>query len=439
MPPRPLQIVSDLAKLNLTYLRSADFRSRVLKAHGTVSTQHPTDRLSSSELERSPRDARVFAGLNDSTLGLSTFTPSPATPTHINLVLPEFRTTAVFAGVTTAIHAAAGLGERLGLPIRVIGMARNQEAADAAAGRAFLSGTFGVDAEVLLRPDIASTPFNPQDRWIATHWTTAHALDVAAHAGLVDPASVVYLIQDYEPGFTPWSTSYTTARSTYHAGFVPLVNSRPLLQHLEGVEHLGVDERLVFGPALDVPQLEQIAARRAASERTTVLFYGRPSKPRNLFYLGVAAMRQAVRLLGEEAASVDFVSAGEDHPEIDLGSGRSLAPLGRMEWDDYFAFLPTAGVVLSLQMSPHPSHPPLESAISGAHVVTNDFFGTRSGLHERITAVPESPDALGGALAEAIRRARATGPGAFLPLEESRIGGALDASLDAVAPLLARG
>lgn len=437
MPPRPLQLLADLGKLNLGFLRSSTFRAAVLNAHGRT-TAAEGDAIDRIERAAAPAAAQVFFGLNDSTLGLSTFTPSSATPTHINLVLPEFRTTAVFAGVTTAIQAAAGLGRRLGLPVRVITLARNQDRPDIETGRRFLRETFDLDAEVLLRQDIPAARFSPDDRWIATHWTTAHALDVAAHAGLVDAASVVYLVQDYEPGFTPWSTSYTTARSTYHAGFIPLVNSRPLLQHLEAVEDLGVDERHVFAPALDVPQLEQIAGRRSSTGRATVLFYGRPSKPRNLFYLGVAAMRQAVRVLGDEAADIDFVSAGEDHPAIDLGAGRTLAPLGRMAWDDYFAFLPTADVVLSLQMSPHPSHPPLESAISGAHVVTNDFFGTRMGLHERITAVPESPDDLGDALAASIRRARTDGPGAFEPLAVSRIGGPLDASLDTIVPLLTR-
>jgi hypothetical protein len=427
-----------MAKLNLTYLRSADFRARVLQAHGKTTHDISSDKVGVNETELAPAEARVFAGLNDSTLGLSTFTPSTATPTHVNLVLPEFRTHTVFAGVTTAIWAAIGLGKRLGLPVRVIAMARNQDTPDIAKGREFLREKFDLDAEIILRGGIPTTRFNPQDRWIATHWTTAHALDVAAHAGLVDPASVVYLIQDYEPGFAPWSTSYTTARSTYHAGFIPLVNSRPLLQHLETVESVGVDERHVFAPAFDLAQLQEVAAHRSRSDRTTVLFYGRPSKPRNLFHLGVTAMRQAVRLLGDDAAGVDFVSAGEKHRAIDLGSGRRLSPLGRMAWDDYFAFLPTANVVLSLQMSPHPSHPPLESAISGAHVVTNDFFGTRVGVHERITAVPESPDTLGEALAQAVRLERSSGPGGYAPLAAADIGGELDSALDAIAPLVAR-
>lgn len=436
MPLRPLQLLSDLGKLNVGYLRSSEFRAAVLHAHGRT-TAAQGDAIDRRETAAAPASARVFFGLVDSSLALSTLVPSPATPRHLNLVLPEFRADAVFAGVATAIEVLSGLAERLDLPVRVIALARNQVAADAETGRTLLREKFGLDSvEVLLRQDLPGTLVNPDDRWIATHWTTAHALDVAAHADLVARSSVTYLIQDYEPGFTPWSTSYTTARSTYHAGFVPLVNSRPLLDHLSRTEGLDLSPATLFGPAFETDRLEDVASRRRAGEPTKVLFYGRPSKPRNLFELGVASLRRAVQLLGDEAADVEFVSAGEAHPAIDLGGGRSLSPLGRMEWDEYFRFLPSANVVLSLQMSPHPSHPPLESAVSGAHVVTNEFFGTRAGLHENITAVPESPDALGQALADSIRRERSVGPRPFAPLTVKRIGGPLADALATVADAL---
>lgn len=433
MPPRPLQLLADIGKLNLGYLRSSEFRAAVLHAHGRT-TAAQGDAIDRRERAVAPAAAQVFFGLVDSSLALSTFAPTPATPRHVNLVLPEFRADAVFAGVSTAIDVVSGLSARLGLPVRVIALARNQIPSDAETGRSLLREKFGLgDVEVLLRQDLPGSRFHPDDRWVATHWTTAHALDVAAHAELVSRSSVTYLVQDYEPGFTPWSTSFTTARSTYHAGFTPLVNSRPLLDHLERTEGLDVPLGQVFGPAFEMDRLADVAARRVRGDRTTVLFYGRPSKPRNLFELGVASLRRAVQILGDEAATVDVVSAGEGHPSFDLGGGRSLSPLGRMAWDDYFAFLPTAGVVLSLQMSPHPSHPPLESAISGAHAVTNEFYGTRAHLHDNLTAVPESPDALGSALAAAIRRERAEGPGAFSPIAPERIGGPLEDALDAVA------
>ncbi|MBK0296911.1 hypothetical protein IAE22_34075, partial [Bacillus sp. S34] len=53
-----------------------------------------------------------------------------------------------------------------------------------------------------------------------------------------------------------------------------------------------------------------------------------------------------------------------------------------------FRFITSTNVVLSLQHSPHPSHPPFDGAISGARVVTNEFRDTRGHLHPNLAAVP---------------------------------------------------
>jgi hypothetical protein len=437
MPFNPLRVLTDMGRINATYLRSADFRARVLNEHGLsriASTLGPIDRV---EYAAAPAGSRVFAGLNDSSLALSGVKPAPGNPRHVTLVLPEFRSTAVFAGVKTALQTATTLGTLLGLPVRIVALARNQSREQTADAAAFLPDAERADIPVVLRDEVAGLATHPEDVWVATHWTTAHALDVAAHSGLVAPGRVVYLIQDYEPGFAPWSTSFTTARTTYHAGFHALVNSRPLLDYLSSQEGIREEDVSLFGPALDYGLLERIAAERRPSDRTTLLFYGRPSKPRNLFHLGVAALRQATREL-DDAAGLDVVSVGENHSSIELGGGAQLRSVGRMSWDDYFAFLTTTSVVLSLQMSPHPSHPPLESAISGAHVVTNDFFGTRSGIHPRLVAVPETPDALGAAVSAAIMRARSEGTGSFERIDEARLGGPLATALDAIAAEIGR-
>ena len=76
-------------------------------------------------------------------------------------------------------------------------------------------------------------------------------------------------------------------------------------------------------------------------------------------------------------------SAGEKHRNVDLGHGHKLESLWltaveRLRTLEYIA---SANVVLSLQHSPHPSHPPFDAAISGARAVTNEFYGTRAGLH----------------------------------------------------------
>ena len=81
---------------------------------------------------------------------------------------------------------------------------------------------------VVTRETIREVTYGASDYWLASHSKTAHALQVACDVGVIDRARVAYLIQDYEPGFTAWSTESVLAEATYRAGFVPIVNSTPL-------------------------------------------------------------------------------------------------------------------------------------------------------------------------------------------------------------------
>src|SRR5690606_38329276 len=152
-----------------------------------------------------------------------------------------------------------------------------------------------------------------------------------------------------------------------------------------------------------------------------------------LYQLGVSALRVAARELGAEVAPVSFISAGEPHAPVPLGAGATLRSVGTLPWDEYFELIATAQVVLSLQESPHPSHPPFDAAISGAFAVTNAFDGSRAKLHDRLAAVPGTPQELGGAVARSVRRARAEGVPDFTPLADGVLGRPLAAALDHLA------
>jgi hypothetical protein len=169
-----------------------------------------------------------------------------------------------------------------------------------------------------------------------------------------------------------------------------------------------------------------VAARRRPSAAVRVFFYGRPGKPRNLFELGVAALRAASVTLEAEGIAWEGVSAGEEHPDIVLPTGAVVRSLGTVGWDAYYGLLTDTDVALSLMHSPHPSHPPLEMAVSGGLSVTNDLDGSRSGFHERVTAVAADPDALAAALVRAVRRAAQQGPQPFSPPVDGALGRSLD-------------
>jgi len=438
------RLVGDLVRVNERYARDGHYRNDVRERLGRTVSRVDVG-VARRERERAPLAARPFEGLVETSLAIAGIRTVDRAP-EVVLVVDELREGAAFAGVQTALAVALAVGERLGRSVRVVMVRWTTPGNSAAAAEALVADRFPesrVDGRpgvrVVRREDLLDTPFGRDDVWIATHWKTAHPLDVAVTAGVVPRDRVVYLVQDYEPGFSPWSTEYAVAASTYRAGFRMLVNSEPLRKYLAEVESLDVPRDRTFAPHLDVELLERVAAARRHEDVVRVLFYGRPSKHRNLFRLGVAALRVAVQELASDGIRVEFHSAGEQHGDVELDGGRGAVKLvshGTMPWDDYFRFLASTNVVLSLQHSPHPSHPPFDGAISGARVVTNEFRDTRGHLHPNLSAVPADARSLGLAVADAVRQAATQGPTGFAPLDDGALGGRLDAAVDALATLL---
>lgn len=408
----------ELTRFVALYVSSSSFRAAVNSARVVQSiTDTPQMRR---EARRARPQTRVHRRLSSAALALAAITEDPAEPAKVNLILSELDTTRLFAGVSTALDIAVAIATGRGVALRIILLS---ERVTPELGRhiqlELQERAPGVS--VVVRGAIVATSFNPADLWIATHWTTAHPVQVAVDDGRISPAQVIYLVQDFEPGFAGWSTPSTVARDTYDAGFQILVNSMPLWRYL--AERIGIDVPMsrVFAPNLAVDRIrEEPPAVRDDTIR--IFFYGRPSKPRNLFDLGVAALEHAALRLGARAKNIEFISAGEHHPDLTLASGVVLRSVGTLDWDEYFALLARTDVALSLQASPHPSHPPLEAAIAGAISITNEFEGTRAGLHPLLWAVEAHPMVLGDAVVRAIDQISGSGRAGFTPTADDSLG-----------------
>jgi hypothetical protein len=367
-----------------------------------TSAERREDRLKG--LSGTVSGAETYAGLDPSSLALVGIHGSGRVAPALNLVIPRFRADAVFAGTKTAIEVAVGMAERLGWSLRIIVTNSRFTAAHRKDAASYLVREFGLrpDRVDLWTPeDMFEQEVSRADLWLVTHWSTAHAADVAARIGLLDRDQVVYLVQDYEPGFTPWSTQHALASSTYHAGFHFIVNSSPLASYLLQNEALHIPAEQVFRPNLSLDRLSDVASKRVKSPVVRIMFYGRPSKPRNLFSLGISSLRVAARRFEVEGIAVSMLSAGEAHPDYALSSSNTLASKGTLGWEGYYDRLAQVDVMLSLQYSPHPSHPPLDAVVSGARAVTNEFGGERNSLSHRLSAGAPDPDSLGELLVEA--------------------------------------
>ena len=201
----------------------------------------------------------------------------------------------------------------------------------------------------------------------------------------------------------------------------------PFLADREGAE---ADHGLVIAPNLEHARLRAAAERRRAASVPRVFFYARPGKPRNLYGLGVAALREASVRLSRKRVPWQVMTAGEPHAAFELAGGQAPVVMGKMGWGEYFDALARIDVGLSLMHSPHPSHPPLELAVSGARAVTNGLDGYRDGLHPRITTAREDVLDLAEALVDAIEHAADEGPGPYTPLAPGVLGADLTTVVD---------
>ncbi|MET4186694.1 glycosyltransferase involved in cell wall biosynthesis [Bradyrhizobium sp. JR7.2] len=297
----------------------------------------------------------------------------------VNVLLPSLRLKSMSGGPNTALLLASMLAEH-GERIRLIACDAPLEGEEAA--------LFPYMERLLNRPIARDCieivdgfdrtrpiPIGIRDVFFATAWWTAQ---IAKYA-IANTANrtFIYLIQDFEPILHEGSTFQARALETYGLPHIPVINTQLLLDHLvrEGAGRFSdpafAADALWFNPALDRTHYFPVASR---SKKKVLLFYARPSVARrNLFEIGIVALRRAVASGAIDRDNWEVWGMGEKIPPIALGEGVMLKPLPWMSFDDYAGRVRTADLMLSLMLSPHPSYPPLEMAASGKLVVTNSF------------------------------------------------------------------
>jgi hypothetical protein len=322
------------------------------------------------------------------------------------LLLQGFATDSLFAGVRTAVVVAAKLADALSLGLRVVLVEQPRGPVEALrnalvdlvrddAGCPRVADGLRLSVDGVRIDDGHSAG----DVWLATYWTTAYAADHLVRTGRISAAQVVYLVQDFEPGFYPWGDLYTKAWSTYAAGFTLLVNSSPLARFVEDTIGIAVPREHVIAPALDVPALTGAAKawKPDADGRVRLLFYARPSKGRNMYVTGLQALRSWADSLPEHALATVSL-AGESTEPVDLGHRVVVESLGKVSYADYYELLSRTDVGLALMHSPHPGHLALEMALAGIPTVTNEFQGYRVPWVTNLAVAGSTPGALAQAL-----------------------------------------
>ncbi|MFM6932102.1 MAG: hypothetical protein ACKOUT_07650 [Novosphingobium sp.] len=332
---------------------------------------------------------------------------------RLNLIMPNLSKATAFGGVMTGLDIyfslAAALRQNARVDLRIILSEPGRDTDAAIATK--VAGQHGIRPEdvtiELLPPGAASLALRGSDIVMAYNWWCAlnarPLLDEQARHFGQARWPLLYLIQEYEPNFYPFSTAHMLAREAYDGvgRLWGVFNSSNLHRWFETVGHRA-ERSFVFEPVVNEALRRYLAQVSGHPRAQRIVVYGRPNIERNCFGALVRGLNAWIAQ-DPDHGEWEIVSAGTPHPPVDLAGGHSIRPLGKLSLDDYAELMLTSSVGISLMASPHPSYPPLEMAHFGLRTVTNGYFAKDLGSwHPNIV----STDAISaGSLGQAIMTA----------------------------------
>lgn len=305
---------------------------------------------------------------------------------RINLVVPTIAKEKTYGGIATALKFLASFDEDLyDKRIIVCDIPVRSEDLDAFPDYQLVNSlpdNPAQESHLQITDSCCTSPHtlvvSENDHFIATAWWTAQDLYPIVewqrqHYHLEKPNNLIYLIQDFEPGFYPWSEHYVCADNTYRSDYpvTAVFNSRELKTYF--IEHgYKFDRSYHFDPILNDHLKEHLVNDEKLPRKKQIIVYGRPSVPRNMFGFIVASLQQAFD--GRtDACEWTILSLGEKHPAMRIANNVRLCSTGKLSLDEYARVMEESYLGISLMASPHPSYPPLEMSSFGVKTITNTF------------------------------------------------------------------
>lgn len=342
---------------------------------------------------------------------------------RLNLLLPSINREDLYGGIATALMLWKRLIDEApeGIRFRVVIFDRSpdKEALERFPEYRWMMGDADERARFqmvdLARPGGRFLALGSGDRCIATAWWTAYIglrlMGQQLTASGMASLPWAYMIQDFEPAFYNWSSRYALAESTYRMASNAAEDRLPtwalfntdLLQdyfHRNGYRFW---KEAIVSPRMHPglrSHLQSDGSPPSTSRNRTIVVYGRPGVPRNGFEILLEGLRLWAARAEGRCRSWQVVSAGEPHPDYDLGHGLAMRSLGKLPIDRYAGLLSQAAVGIALMISPHPSYPPLEMAHFGLLTLTNAFGEKNlSDWHENLRSIQRlTPETLAEAL-----------------------------------------
>ena len=315
---------------------------------------------------------------------------------RLNLLIPTCDLQVGYAGVSEAIRQFRAIGDRLGTntDLRII-----------ATDTPFNNMTvppqdFTIFSSLIEDSDLAVVPgylrrqqplgLRRNDYFVASAWWNAkQALElIDAQSSIYNGTNnrrMVYLIQDFEPGFSAWSTRWALAESTYrHPKQTIAVFNTPFLSEFMSARY-EFSTKMTYYPGINGELLIPLEDQLTNGGREKImLLYARMQAERNCIEMIDAVVSHCVEQDPNFWSEWRFLAIGETFKPA-LLQCRAIEVLGRLSLPAYREYLAKSRLGLSIMISPHPSYPPLEMAGAGIRVLTNIYENKDlSKLHENI-------------------------------------------------------
>lgn len=302
---------------------------------------------------------------------LRTFHPSGMHARRVSLVTDSINSGSLYGGVATSLVFSALLANRLKATLRII--TRTERSRPENFDHILSACGIALDGEIEFRLAACydqnyQIDIMPEEIFVTTSWWTT-----AATLPCVSTSQIIYLLQEDERMFYPFNDERLKCESILRNRDIRfLINSRLLFDYLiqGGLDNIA-EKGIWFEPSFPSQVFRPRKIDRKGKRR--FFFYARPNNVRNLFYLGIEVIEQAIMRHVLDMDSWDIYLVGRDIPDITLCGDYKPKQYENLTWLEYADLAGTIDLGLILMYSPHPSYPPLDMVASGAVVVTNRF------------------------------------------------------------------
>ena len=285
--------------------------------------------------------------IDEATLKSLQFWPEDANDIpRLNLALPTLSAKSAFGGVYTAIDLLLDLAIRLNretpFDVRIIVDDTPRKDDDVLEQFRASVSEIGRPVSILsCQSRSATVATRKNDIFIAFNWwTNINIMPVlneqATHFGIPRKPRF-YVIQDYEPGFYPFSSAHLYALHAYNAldDLYGIFNSSLLYDYFRAQGN-SAKKAFVFEPKLPARMRPFQRQLGAVVKSRTIIVYGRPEIDRNCFTILMAGLRQ-FRQKYPSYDAWEFISVGTGHKPLHIGGGRHLKSAGKLPIEDYAA------------------------------------------------------------------------------------------------------